>query len=104
LTFASSVTHVINDINLNGQASNTRVVLAPGTGSTAYTWNVSAVAQTSVSCVSVSYCDASAGNTILAKNGTSLDGGHNVNWNFKKISSSGDIGVSTNSGFLNFLQ
>ncbi len=81
LTFLSGGTYAFADVELDGQAEGTRIVLAPS-GVAAYNWNVTADPQTDVSFVDVSYCDASAGSEIDASNGTNNDGGNNVNWRF----------------------
>ncbi len=84
LTFASSVDHVINDFNLNGQNTATRVVLAPGTAATPWRLTLAqAAAPTAISNVSVDYSDATASPAaVKADDGTNLDGGHNTNWTF----------------------
>lgn len=84
ITFTNGITCTLNDINLDGQDTGTRVVLRPS-ASAEYNWNVTADPQTAVSNVDVSYCNASSGSTIDASDGTNNDGGNNTNWNFGGI-------------------
>lgn len=80
LTFAAGSTYNINNLSLNGQAIDTRILLVSGTPSTQWVLNISGTA--SVSYVNVTDSDASGGDTITANNGTSLNGGNNLNWLF----------------------
>ncbi len=83
LTFTASTTSTIADINLNGQASGTKISIT-STTTTAANWNVAAASQTGVSYVSVSYNDASSGSEIDASDGTNEESvpSSTVNWNF----------------------
>ncbi|OQB05490.1 MAG: hypothetical protein BWY19_00990 [bacterium ADurb.Bin212] len=96
LTFTASTTSTLNDIELDGQASGTRIVIR-STSTTAANWNVAASTQTDVSYVSVSYNDASFGQEIDASNGTNNDGGNNTNWLFPSgITISGTVYTAEN--------
>lgn len=80
LTFTNGITGTFADVNLDGQDAN-YVTIRPSAGAT-YSWAVAAASQTDVSYVSVSYCDATGGETIDASNGTNDDGGNNDGWTF----------------------
>jgi len=79
LTFTASTTATLADINLNGGATGTRIVIR-STTTTAAIWSVTAATQTEVAYVSVSYNDASPGQDIDALDGTSYNGGNNTGW------------------------
>lgn len=79
ITFHAGSTYTVANINLNGQATGTRLLLQSSTTS-AWLFNVSQSSPTA-SYVNVSYSNASGGNTIQATTGCN-DGGNNQNWNF----------------------
>ncbi len=83
LTFASGVTHAVNDFNLEG-ALGSLITLAPGTAITDWGLTLAqAAAPTKISYVSVDYSDATTSPAaVKANDGTNTDGGHNHNWTF----------------------
>jgi gliding motility-associated-like protein len=80
VTFQSGVAQTVsNSLTLTG-ASGQLLSLVPSASPTK--WQINAPATQSVSYVSASYSDASAGTTISADDGTNINGGNNINWNF----------------------
>ncbi len=78
LTFNPGSTYAFANISINGQNTSTKVVM---TSSAAWYFNVSQASPT-VSNVSATNSNASGGNQIDADDGTSYDGGGNINWLF----------------------
>lgn len=88
ISFSSgSVQRVSSSLTLLGQAGNL-LTLSPLTAGTTWYIDLGDSASQSVQYVSPSYSSAIDGLTILADNGTSIDGGNNVNWQFVESSSS----------------
>ena len=82
--FQSGQTQTIaagGSLTLTG-TSGQLLTLAAETGAADWLLDVNATAAQSVSYVSVSYSDASAGAVIDAADGTNVDGGNNTNWAF----------------------
>jgi len=80
LYFCGGSTFTFTNINFNGQSESSRIVLkSTGTGTA---WYLTVTGTQSVSYVDVEDSDASGGNTILAIDGTSLNSGNNVKWDF----------------------
>ena len=85
LTFHALSTYAFNAININGQASGTRIVMVssdpsnPDPPSRQWYFNISQTSP-SVSYVNVTDSDASGGNAIISIN--SINGGNNENWLF----------------------
>jgi len=97
ITFNAGSTYAFANININGQASETKITLKSSTPDTQWFFNVS---QTSpeASYVTVSDSDANGGNAITPISST--DGGNNENWLFAIISSislTNPYGASGNS-------
>lgn len=84
LVFGAGKTYNFTNIDLNGQAAGTKVVLASSTPGTKWLLNISG-AQI-VANVNVSDSNALGGNQISAVN--SVDSGNNVNWTFIESNSS----------------
>ncbi len=80
LTFTAGTASALHDINLNGGATGTKVVVRSTNPAVAAGWNVTHNPQTAVSYVSASWNDASAGQEIQADDGTNFDGGNTTNW------------------------
>ena len=80
LTFEASATYAFASIALNGVLGGL-VTLVSSSPGTYWYFNVSAATPT-VTYVSATDSNASGGSTILADDGTSVNGGHNVNWQF----------------------
>ncbi len=88
VSFESNKTQTVQgSLTLQGASSNL-LALAPLSGTTPWYLNLGVGASQSVSYVTPSYSDASPGITILADNGTNVDGGGNANWQFTAAASS----------------
>ncbi len=96
MTFTAGTTSTINDIDLNGADTATRITIQSTAASQA-NWTVTATPQTGVSYVSVSYNNATSGQEIIASDGTNFDGGNNDNWSFI----SGSDPVNNSVSFVN---
>jgi hypothetical protein len=90
IEFNSGSTYTLTNINWNGQAVGTRLYFRNSAVSGSWNLNVSGT-QTAVSYVNVSRSNASSGNTIVASDGTNLDCGNNVNWNFTSPDAPSDL-------------
>jgi len=80
LYFCGGSTFTFTNINFNGQSESSRIVLKSTSTGTA--WYLTVTGNQSVSYVDVEDSDASGGNTILAIDGTSVNSGNNVKWDF----------------------
>jgi len=84
LYFSAGSTATLTGINLNGQGELSRIMLrstSPGSA-----WYLTVSGTQNISYVDVQDSDASSGNTIYARDGTSYDSGRNVNWDFSLYS------------------
>lgn len=81
--FQPGTTATFNTFNVSGDASN-NIVFQPY-GSSA-SWYLDLANPATVSYVTVSYSDASGGEAINAYDGTNINGGNNLNWNFTEPS------------------
>ena len=87
--YTSGATYTFNNINWNGQASNTKIYFRNSalTGN----WHLKVTGtQTAVSYINISRSDALIGNQIASNNGTNGDCGNNINWLFPAASGAGD--------------
>ncbi len=102
LTFTAGTTSNINDINLNGQNTSSRVTIA-STAALSALWIVSANPQTAVSNVAVSYNDASGGETIDASDGTNYESvyGSTSNWDFGSVPTPTSLVISNKNPQIN---
>jgi len=80
LYFCGGSTFTFTNIDFNGQSESSRIVLRCIGNDPA--WYFTVTGNQSVSYVDVEDSDASGGNTILAIDGTSLNSGNNVKWDF----------------------
>ena len=80
LTFQAGSTYAFASIAING-ATNNLVTMASSNPTNQWYFNVSASTPT-VTYVHATDSNASGGSTILADDGTSANGGNNVNWKF----------------------
>lgn len=88
--FDDGNTYTFNNINWNGQAVGTQLYFRNSLTSGSWNLNVSGT-QTAVSYINVSRSNASSGNTIVANDGTNVDCGNNVNWNFSNPDAPTDL-------------
>ena len=87
--YTSGATYTFNNINWNGQASNTKIYFR--NSALAGNWHLKVTGtQTAVSYINVSRSDALIGNQIASNNGTNADCGNNINWLFPASSGPGD--------------
>ncbi len=80
LYFCGGSTFTFTNIELDGQSESNRIVLKSTSTGTA--WYLTVTGNQSVSYVNVEDSDASGGDTILAIDGTSINSGNNVKWDF----------------------
>ncbi|MBA7467459.1 hypothetical protein ES707_02677 [subsurface metagenome] len=80
LYFCGGSTFTFTNIDFDGQSESSRIVLKSTSTNTA--WYLTVTGTQSVSYVDVEDSDASGGDTILAIDGTSLNSGNNVKWDF----------------------
>jgi len=80
LYFCGGSTFTFTNIELDGQSVSSRIVLRSTSTGTA--WYLTVTGTQSVSYVDVEDSDASGGNTILAIDGTSINSGNNIKWDF----------------------
>ena len=83
ITFGSGQSYNFANININGGSLSTPIILASSIPGTQWNFNVSNSWPT-VSYVSASDSNASGGSQIRATDGTSRDGGNNLNWLFSR--------------------
>ncbi len=97
VNFGSGTTQGVSTLlTLTGQSSNL-LTLAPITAATMWYLDVDGGATQSVSYVSPSYSNASAGAEIDADDGTNTDGGNNTNWRFTAPPSSSSSSSSSST-------
>jgi len=80
LYFCGGSTFTFTNIDFNGQSESSRIVLKSTSTGTA--WYLTVTGNQSVSYVDVEDSDASGGDTILAIDGTSINSGNNIKWDF----------------------
>lgn len=80
LTFGSGSTYAFNAIDIDGSASNLVTMISSSSGTQWY-FNVTAATPT-VTYVDAKDSNASGGSTIIASDGSCVDSGNNVNWDF----------------------
>lgn len=90
LTFEAGSTYAFNAIDIDGAAASL-VTMQSSSGGSYWYFNVTAATPT-VTYINVSDSNASGGSEIDASDGTSTNGGHNVNWNF-----TGNVGPTNDS-------
>jgi len=80
--FEPGITATFTNLNVSGDATHTLIFQPVGTSAD---WYLNVTNSPTVSYVNVKYSDASSGSTILANDGTSVDSGNNLNWNFGSV-------------------
>ena len=108
VSLESSVTQTVagSTFTLAGSSGNV-LTLAPLTAATTWLLDVDSGATQSVSYVSSSYSNASAGAEIDADDGTNTDGGNNSNWDFVSntaptVTKPSSISQNSSTGYVQF--
>jgi len=96
LYFCGGSTFTFTNIDFNGQSESSRIVLRSTSTNTA--WYLTVTGNQSVSYVDVRDSNASGGNTILAIDGTSLNSGNNIKWDFGPPAAITDLTGQCDSG------
>ncbi|MFH1282613.1 MAG: FG-GAP-like repeat-containing protein [bacterium] len=89
LYFKHYSTSAFTNVNINGQSNDTRIMLRSTINTTSYYWDVAGTQN--ISYADIRDCNASLGSTIDADDGTNVNSGNNVNWDFTASGTPADV-------------